>query len=201
MTDVLNRGPQGSPNVPPSNVGFNANKSVLAPEQFIRPETQQLRNRQSKQGQGFALGQVSYLENQQHKAQYKRVNTDQTDAELVELIKVAKTARTILMNNIQEWAGNLNEEELEAALPTIWAHYVQVVQAQDNPASEEVVVEELPELEETEATLVNLDEMEPVQIINRPDVPADTPKTGLQVPAEPTLGEILGKVEEDNEGA
>ena len=105
------------------------------------------------------------------------------------------------MNNIQEWAGNLNEEELEAALPTIWAHYVQVVQAQNDPASEEVVVEELPELEETEATLVNLDEMEPVQIINRPDVPADTPKTGLQAPAEPTLGEILGKVAEDNEGA
>ena len=195
MTDVLNRGPQVTPTVVPARF------VPPAPEQFIRPATQQLRNRQSKQGQGFTLQQISYLENQQHKAQYKRVNTNQTDAELVELIKVAKTARTIMSNDIQAWAGNLNEEELEAALPTIWSYYVQVVQAQDNPDSEEVVVEELPEPKETEATLVNLDEMKPVQIINRPDVPADTPKSALKVPVEPTLGETLGKIAEDNEGA
>ena len=195
MTDVLNRGPQVTPNVVPARF------VPPAPEQFIRPATQQLRNRQSKQGQGFTLQQVSYLENQLHKAQYKRVNTDQTDTELVELVKVAKTARTIMSNDIQAWAGNLNEEELEAALPTIWSHYVQVVQAQDDLDSEEVVVEELPELKETEATLVNLDEMEPVQVINRPDVPADAPKSALKVPVEPALGEILGKIAEDNEGA
>ena len=190
MTDVLNRGPQVTPTVVPARF------TPPAPEQFIRPETQQLRNRQSKQGQGFTLQQVSYLENQQHLAQYKRVNTDQTDAELVELIKVAKTARTIMSNDIQAWAGNLNEEELNAALPTIWSHYVQVVQAQDDPNSEEVVVEELPELEETEVILVNLDEMEPTQVINRPDVPANAPKSALKVPVEPTLGETLGKIAE-----
>ena len=94
-----------------------------------------------------------------------------------------------MMNNIQAWAGNLNEAELEAALPTIWAHYVQLVEA-DQDDSEPAVEEQLPlpEPEEHdpsdgEPVLVDLDEMTPVRIINRPDVPADAPKSPLQAPA------------------
>lgn len=194
MTDVNNRGPIVSPTVVPASF------TPPAPEQFKTPVTQQSRNRQARQGQGYMLQQVSYLENQQHLAQYKRANTNQTDAAVAEAIRVAKTAQTIMRNNIQAWAGSLSEAELNAALPSIWAHYVQVVQAQDDPASE-VVVEELPEPEETEATLVSLDEIEPIQVINRPEVPADAPKSALNVPVEPTLGETLGKIAEDNKGA
>ena len=194
MTDKTNRGETVSPSVVPASF------TPPAPEQFEKPVTQNLRTKQSQLGQGFALYQISFYENQLHTAQYKRVNTDLTDAELAVLVKDSKTARTVMMNNIPAWAGNLGEEELDGALPTIWNYYMQAVQEENSPAPEPVVeakVETPGGLEEADET-PDPREMEPIQVISRPDVPAEAPKSKLEAPKEPTLGEVLGKISEDN---
>ena len=92
------------------------------PEKFTRPLSQELRNTQSRLAQGFTMKTISFLENELHKADYKRGTAWQGkgDNALKDAIRVAKTARTRMMDSISLWAGALDEAEFEAALPSVW---------------------------------------------------------------------------------
>ena len=115
-------------------------------------------------------------------------NQPKIDALLVEAIKKAKTARTVMMNNISEWAGSLDEEEMNAALPYIWQSFVAPDEEQDAPESAE------PDGEEA-----LVEEVVPVQVIQRPDIDFDVlPKSTVEAPQQLKLGDILGKIEQDN---
>ena len=152
------------------------------PEKFTRPVSQDLRNIQSRLAQGFTLKTISHLENELHKADYKREPAWQGkgDNALKDAIRVAKTTRTVMMNNISEWAGALDEAEFEAALPTVWGEYAQEVSA--SMGIEEKVTEEV----------------KPIQVITRPEVPEDAPRSVVEPPHQPTLAEVLGSIEQDN---
>ncbi len=170
------------------------------PEQFKKPVTQELRNRQAKMTQGYTLERVNNLEIQLHKSWYKRISTWQempeaeSNAALIEAIKVAKTAKTVMQSEIQEWAGNLTEAEMTDALPIIWNGYVQRIQEPTEVVEEtEATVEEV-----VEEDALAPEDMEPVQVIDRPEIPDDAPKSEVVAPKEESLGEILGKIAEDN---
>lgn len=177
------------------------------PEQFQKPVTQDLRNNQARWAWGYATGRINHLEIQLHRAPNKRdpewmhmmydergnelgigFNQPKIDALLVEAIKKAKTARTVMMNNISEWAGSLDEEEMNAALPYIWQSFVAPDEEQDAPESAE------PDGEEA-----LVEEVVPVQVLTRPDVDFDNmPKSEVVAPQQLKLGDILGKIEQDN---
>src|SRR3990167_10402592 len=143
------------------------------PVKYESPVSQELRTRQSQLAQGYTLKRVSYLENQRHLAPYKRDPAWQraSEVDMGDAIKVARTARTVLLNNISLWAGKLTEEELEKALPDIWNNYVQQVQSK-TPAAPPIkstvdlkveVADESPDPREAE----------PIVVVNRPAIPAD----------------------------
>ena len=154
---------------------------------------------------GYTLGQIEYLERQRHLAPYRRdaewrhalTNAagevvsigplqPKFDARLDKAITIAKTARTIMRDRISEWAGNLDEDELQKALPYIWNGFIQEVRGEDEPAKE---ADEALEPEE----------VEPVQVIARPDVDFDNmPKSEVVAPDQISLGDILGKIATDN---
>ena len=150
------------------------------PEKFTRALSQELRNTQSKLAQGFTLKTISFLENELHKADYKRGPAWQGkgDTALKDAIRVAKTARTLMMDNISMWAGALDEAEFEAALPTVWGEYVQEVRAS-------MGIEE-------KATKT----IEPIQVINRPEVSEDAPRSVVEPPHQVSLAEVLGTIEQ-----
>ena len=169
-----------SPNVVPASF-------TPVPEQFAAPVTQELRTRQAQLAQGYTLGRINDLEIQLHKGWYKRNEkwqaypAAQSDELLKEAIKVAKTVRTIMLDKIAEWAGNYTEEEIQAALPSVWHGYAEFVQ----PPTETVEDALAPE------------EMEPA-VADKPEVPDDAPKSEVMAPDELILGDILGKIAEDN---
>ena len=170
---------------------------VPDPVKYESPVDQQLRVRQSQLAQGYTLGRVSYLELQRHKSPFKRDPAWQkaSESEMNDAIRVAKTARTVMQNDIAKWAGKLTEKEMEAALPDIWNNYVQQVQGK-TPAAPLVkstvdligVVEDTPDQREAE----------PIVVVNRPTIPDDAPRSAVQPPKQVTLGEILGKIAVDN---
>ena len=168
------------------------NRGMFAPDprKFERQANQEERNRQAKLAQGYTLKRVEYLQNQLHKAPYKRdfeyQNTD--EAGMKELIKTAATARTIMLNSISEWAGTYDEGEMASALPNVWGHFVAEVRRE---AAAEVPVN----TDETPATEA---EAVPIQVINRPVIPEDAPKSTVEAPKQLTLGEVLGKIEQAN---
>ena len=175
------------------------------PEQFQKPITQDLRNEQARLAHGFALSQIEHLENQRHLSPNKReakwmhmlydekgneigigYHQSQYDARLDQAIKDAKTARTVMMDKISEWAGNLDRDQMAEALPQIWRSFL--------PNQEE---QEMP-VEETDAALVE-EEVEPIQVIPLPDADfANMPKSEVVAPEQLKLGDILGQIERDN---
>ena len=169
-----------------------------APEKYERQPSQELRNRQAQLGQGYTLKQVSYLEIQQHKAAYKRDTAwaSASPEAMADAVKTAKTARTLMQNDIQLWAGSLDEDELQGALPNIWNEYLQRAMG-NGPAplemnrSFEAAGQEVPVKPEDAPT----GEATPIQVIFRPAVPADAPKSEVTAPDQLTLGEILAKIE------
>ena len=172
------------------------------PVKYESPVSQELRTRQSQLAQGYTLKRVSYLENQRHLAPYKRDPAWQraSEVDMGDAIKVAKTARTVMLNNISAWAGKLTEEELEKALPDIWNNYVQQVQSKTPAASPKSTVDFPSAESKVEVTDETPDprEAEPIAVVNRPEIPADAPRSQVQAPAQLTLGEVLGKIEVDN---
>jgi hypothetical protein len=176
------------------------------PEQFEAPVSQNQRTEQAQQAQGFALTQINYLENQLHKGQYKRDDVTQTDEELKQLIVTAKTTRTVMADKISEWAGNLSKEELETALPVIWAGYMDQVQASMNPTVEvddTLAVDEegnapvMPEETEPEDTPAD-GEVEPIDVLARPVIADDAPRSKVEAPEQLSLGDVLSKIEESD---
>lgn len=169
------------------------------PQKFQPEPDAELKAFWGKEAHGYTLQRISYLENQLHKANYKRDAAWQGkgDEALVKAIKVAKTARTIMLDRLPNWAGNLNEEAFVAALPKIWNEFIQIVvgEVKSMPAPRPK-----PELvkEEGAEEALNLEDVEPIRVINRPEVPADAPRSVVIPPKEPTLGEILGKIAKDN---
>jgi hypothetical protein len=162
-----------------------------APEKYERQASQELRNRQAQLAQGYALSQVSRLEIQQHRAAYKRDAAWQnaSPAEMAEALRVAKTARTLMLQDISVWAGNLDEDEMQSALPSVWAEYVQKVWK----PTVDLAVKETP-ADEPEST-PDLGEAEPIQVIFRPTIPEDAPQSVVVAPDQLTLGELLAKIE------
>ena len=169
------------------------------PEQYAPPVTQELRSKQSKWALGYATNIINNLQNELRKSFYKRsmytleqgYNETKSDAKLVEDIKIAKTAQTVMMDHISEWAGNYDETVFNnTVLPDVWAKYVNSVRGP------------VEETEETEITVEDdalaLEYMEPVVVVTRPEVPEDAPPSEVVPPDQINLGEILGKIEADN---
>jgi len=162
---------------------------------------QELRARQAQLGQGYTLKQVDYLKLQQHRAPYKRDAAWQsaTPEEMAHAVKVAKTARTLMLQDVPVWAGSLDEDELQNALPDIWNKYVERVSGTtpapvkstvDLAAGHEVQQEVPVKPEDTP-----IGEATPVQVIFRPTIPADAPRSEVEAPKQLSLGEILAKIE------
>jgi len=184
------------------------------PEQYAAPVTQELRTRQAQMVQGYALSIINGLEKQLHLGWYKRLPEWQAYPEaqstelLIEAIRIAKTARTLMKDDIAEWAGNYSEQEMEAALPDIWNGFVQIVQGPAEEAEEtEVAGKEkrisqiysrlLGETATQEEDALAPEDMAPA-VADRPEIPDDAPKSEIVAPDEISLGDVLGKISEDN---
>jgi len=117
----------------------------------------------------------------------------QSEALIKEDIKVAKTAKTIMLDRISEWAGNAEEDYFNSnVLPKAWARFVEEVKGIPAPEPAEetepvpVTVEEEP---------LALEDMEPVVVVDRPYVSIHAPKSEVVAPEQVSLGEVLGKIE------
>ena len=194
----LNRGATPTvPNVVPQSY-------TPRPEQFQKPITQDLRNEQARLAHGFALSQIEHLENQRHLSPNRReakwmhmlydeagnevgigYHQSQYDARLDQAIKDSKTARTVMMDKISEWAGNLDRDQMAEALPQIWKSFLPSVE-QETPAEmvEEALVEE---------------EVVPVDVLQRPEVDfASLPKSEVVAPDQLSFGDLMGMIEQGN---
>ena len=110
----------------------------------------------------------------------------QYDARLDQAIKDAKTARTVMMDKISEWAGNLDRDQMAEALPQIWRSFL--------PNQEE---QEMP-VEETDAALVE-EEVVPIDVLQRPEVDfASMPKSEVVAPDQLSFGDLMGMIEQGN---
>ena len=175
------------------------------PEQYAAPVTQELRTKQSRLVQGYTMERVSKLENQLHKGWYKRLpewqqySETESDTALKEAIRIAKTAQTLMKDSIQEWAGSLNEADLENVLSDSWNHFVQIVQgpAEEAEETEAVSVDEIVEIPVQDEDALAPEDMAPA-VADRPVIPDDAPKSEVVAPDEISFGDILGKITEDN---
>ena len=199
MANPLNRELATTPTIVPASFS-------PAPEKYERQVGQELRARQAQLGQGYTLKQVDYLKLQQHRAPYKRDAAWQsaTPEEMAHAVKVAKTARTLMLQDVPVWAGSLDEDELQNALPNIWNEYVERVMNENDPAPKTTV--DLTAGHEVQQEVpvnkpISPEEISPVQVIFRPLVSADEPKSQVTVPAgdQLTLGDILSKIEAKKE--
>ena len=193
MSDPLNRELQTTPTVVPASFS-------PAPEKYERQVGQELRARQAQLGQGYTLKQVSYVEMQQHRAPYKRDAAWQSVSpeEIADAVKVAKTARTLMLQDVPLWAGSLDEDELQNALPNIWNEYVQRVMNETSPAPEmnrsfEVAGQDIPG--ETPEDAPDLGDDTPIQVIFRPTIPEDAPRSEVTAPDQLSLGDLMAKIE------
>ena len=190
MANPLNREMATTPTIVPASFS-------PAPEKYERQVGQELRARQAQLGQGYVLKQVNYLEMQRHRSPYKRDTAWQTVSpeEMDHALKVAKTARTLMLQDVPVWAGSLDEDELQSALPNIWNEYVERVM-NDNPAPKTAVDltarQEVP-VDKPDDTPAG--EAEPIQVIFRPHVSEDAPRSEVTAPDQLTLGDILAKIE------
>lgn len=177
------------------------------PEDFPVQITQELRSQQSKWTQGYTLQKIEYLENQLRAAHYKReiyrleegYSDFEAEALLQEDIKVAKTARTIMMDHISEWAGPYGEEHFRTAvLPTVWRQFVNHVKGEPAPeeAEEPAAVEETAEDDALAPEELEPAPKAPVLPSARYDDLASKPKSEVVAPPEVTLGEVMAKLEE-----
>ena len=198
---------------------------VPKPEDYAPQINQELRSQQSHWSRGYTLAQVEFLESQLHKAHFKRTiyklddgySEAQAEALLVEDIKVARTARTIMLDRISEWAGAYGKEEFEHMLPDVWDKFIKEVKGEPAPEvaddTEDTPVPPTPETHpdefgdgvtpqnpkvSEEEALAPEEELEAVQVIERPEVPADLSPSEVKAPDEVSLGDVLGKVSEDN---
>ena len=192
MANPLNREMATTPTIVPASFS-------PAPETYERQVGQELRARQAQLGQGYTLKQVDYLSLQQHRAPYKRDAAWQsaTPEEMGHALKVAKTARTLMLQDVPVWAGSLDEDELQNALPDIWNRYVERVRGTtpapkstvDLTAGQEIQQEVPVKPEDTPAGEA------PVQVIFSPHIPEDAPRSEVTAPDQLTLGDILAKIE------
>ena len=191
MANPLNRELATTPTIVPASFS-------PAPETYERQVEQEFRARQAQWGQGYALRQVSYLENQLHRSSYKRDAAWQgvSDEEITNALKVAKTARTLMLQEVPIWAGSLDEDELHNALPDIWHRYIERVRG-DTPAPKSTVDltagQEVPVNKPEDAPEAG--EATPIQVIFRPTIPADAPHSEVTAPKQLTLGDVLAKIE------
>lgn len=178
------------------------------PEDFLPQVSQELRSQQSRWAQGFALGKIEYLENQLRTAHFKReiytlndgYKDFQAEEKLSEDINVAKTARTVMMDHISDWAGPYEERHFKSVvLPQVWSDFVRQVSGEpapeetaDDTETAEAVVEEPLAPEEEE-----LEEDQPLPSARYDDL-ASKPRSQVEAPPEISLGDVLGKIEKDN---
>jgi len=176
---------------------------VPKPEDYAPQINQELRSQQSHWARGYTLAQVEHLENQLHTAHFKRTiyrlddgySETQAEALLIEAIKVAKTAKTIMLDRISEWAEAHAEEQFkEVVLPDVWDKFIKEVKGEPAPK----VADDTEAVEAEEEALAPEEELEAVQVIERPEVPADLSPSEVEAPDELSLGDVLGKVSEDN---
>jgi len=206
-------------------------------EEYFTPALNaQLKNRLSQIADGHALGEINNLQNELHRAHYKRHDQARwsafsvrnipddngelrevtemneslavkLDQQLTDEIQLYKTAHTVMKERISGIAdanGWRDEEDFDAQVPNVFGNIVQEIREEHNmPASEPVVegwdsAPGAPDFVKAEETPDPL-EGEPIQVIDRPEVPADAPKSTLEVPDdEVSLGDLMGKIAEDN---
>jgi hypothetical protein len=174
------------------------------PEDFPVQVSAELRSKQSKWAYGYTLGKIEYLENQLRTAHFKReiyrpddgYADTQAEALLREDIKTAKTAQTVMLDKISEWAGAFSEQHFkETVLPQVWQQYVRNIKGE--PAPE---IAEEPVADATDEALAPED-LEPA-----PDAPvlpsarhddlASQPKSEVVPPDEISMGDVMAKLEE-----
>ncbi len=174
-----------------------------APEQFEIPVTQELRSKQSRWAQGYLTQKIGYLEIQYKTPFYKRAiytmehgyNAASSDAQLLDDIAIAKTAKTVMMDHISEWAGNHEEKQFhDVVLPAVWNRYVTEIKGPPAPEAEDAEVA----VEAAEDESLAPEEMEPVVVVNRPEVSINAPKSEVVPPDQLSLGDVLGKIAENN---
>jgi len=186
-----------TPNVVPASF-------TPTPEKFVPQISQELRSQQSRWAQGYALQRIEFLENQLKTSHFKRevyrLDNGYSAAEAEELlrsdIQAAKTARTVMMDHISEWAGPYGEDHFKSVvLPEIWADFVKQVRGEPAPekAEEPEVTEEV-----TEEALAPEEPEEQTLPSARYDDLASMPKSEVVPPPEVTLGDVLAKIEKDN---
>ena len=146
--------------------------------------------------QGYSLERISYLENQLHLAPYQRNDAWQkaSEADMREAIRIAKTARTLVLNSIAKWADRLTLEETENALPDVWNNCIQQVRQEGSPAPAYTLMAEDDPSPRVEDPM----EAEPIDVLKRPAVPDDAPRSQVTPPEQLNLGHILAKIEVDN---
>ena len=190
MTNPLNRELATTPTIVPASFS-------PAPETYERQVGQELRARQAQLGQGYTLKQVDYLKMQQHRSPYKRDAAWQgvSEEEMAHALKVANTARTLMLQDVPVWAGSLDEDELQNALPDIWNRYVELVSGTTPAPKSTVDLTAGPEVPVKPEEAPEAGEATPVQVIFRPTIPADAPRSEVEAPKQLSLGEILAKIE------
>ena len=202
MTDPLNRERELTPsNIVPTSFS-------PAPEKYERQLGQEQRGRQAQLAQGYTLLQIDRLKNQRHLNPQKRAEAWQKSSpeQMTEAIKVAETARTVMLNDLPLWAGNLDvkpydeskNSEFGDALPDVWNTYVQQVRETFSPAaSNERFISGAGQ--ETSVETPNdtpaIGDDVPIQVIFRPEIPGDAPRSVVEAPDQLTLGELLAKIE------
>lgn len=182
------------------------------PKKFKVQIPQELRSILSRIAQGYALRQVEYLENQRHKAPFKRDERWKADIQNVELdrmIQVFKTTRTIMMDRFPDWMPELvatygpTEDAFKANIGEYWNYFLKQVEAPEKVEPEpEPEVEEEP-VEEEDALAPEEEPEKPKAIdLGLPSARvrdfAEMEKAKVAPPKEPTLADILGKIDKDN---
>jgi len=126
----------------------------------------------------------------QESLQYK--NEPESNSKLEESIRVAKTAQTIMLDRISEWAGAYEQEAFENMLPIVWERFVNIVKYGEEPQDEpEVALVE----EAAEDDTLAPEDMEPEVVVSRPEIPPDAPQSEVVPPDQLSLGDVLAKIE------
>ena len=173
------------------------------PEQFPVQVTQELRSQQSKWTHGYTQSRIEYLENQLRAAHFRReiyrLDQGYKDFEAEDLlredIRTAKTARTVMMDKISEWAGPYGEDHFKSVvLPQVWSDFIKYVKGEPAPEKAEEPIEE---------EALAPEDLEPAPEVAvlpsaRYDDLESKPKSEVVPPDEVSLGDVLTKIEQDN---
>ena len=205
-------------------------------EEYFTPSLNaQLKNRLSQIADGHALGEINKLQNELHRAHYKRHNQDRwsafsirqvpdddgemrevvemneslaarLDQELDDEIQLYKTAHTVMKERLSGIADEnkwRDEADFDAQVPNVFSNIVQEMRDEQTmptvagwdsaPGAPFLAVEETPEPGEDNPEIIDLG-LPSARLVDFEELPEST----LEVPDQLNLGDVLGKISEDN---